>query len=277
MSMEGMKSYKNNELGFEIEIPDQWPGPKRVAKNTLLFNRSPIEIFNFVIGPILPERLLEYTEFEFRQYAQRKKHTDLEFGRIAVEGKDHVWARYCMVDGNWAKKYLIVFGRVEYAITGICTNKNTLSEREAIWDTIVKSFRISEWRQQNADEIDARRKRVAGELFAKAYDVAALGHYEEACSLLKKCIAENPNHILAHKELAFVLKNTGDVKGALPHRQKVKQLDPSDSVNRFNLAGIYAMLGKLDDALGELDELLKIEPENSIYLKLKKAIEDGLF
>ena len=272
-----MKPYKNVVLGFEIEIPDQWSGPTRVAENTLLFNRFPIETFNFVIGPILPERLLEYTEFEFRQYAQRKKHTNLKFGRIAVGGKDHVWARYCMINGNWTKKYLIVFGRVEYAITAICANENTLSERESIWDTIVKSFRLSEWRQKNADEIDARRKRVAGELFAKAYDAAALGRYEEACSLLEKCIAENPNHILAHKEFAFVLKNIGDVKGALLHRQKVKQLDPSDKVNRFNLAGLYALLGKLDDALGELDDLLKIEPENSMYLKLKKAIEDGLF
>lgn len=230
-----------------------------------------------MIGPILPERLLEYTEFEFSQYAQKKKHTNLEFGRIAVGGKDHVWARYCMVNGNWAKKYMIVFGRVEYAITAISLDQRTFLEREYVWDTIVKSFRLSKWRQKNADEIDARRIRVAGELFAKAYDAAALGRYEEACSLLEKCIAENPNHVLAHKEFAFVLKNMGDVKGALPHRQKVKQLDPSDKVNRFNLAGIYAMLGKLDDALGELDELLKIEPENSMYLNLKKAIEDGSF
>jgi tetratricopeptide (TPR) repeat protein len=85
---------------------------------------------------------------------------------------------------------------------------------------------------------------------------------------LEKCIADDPDHVLAHKELAFILKNTGDVKGAFPYRLKVKELDPSDDVNRFNLAGLYAMLGKLDDALKELEVLLKKEPGNTMYQKL---------
>ena len=272
-----MKLYKNTEFGFEIEIPDHWPSPIKVAADSLMFNCFPVEAMNFVIGPLLPERLLEYTEFEFRHYAQKKKHTNLEFGRISVGEKDHVWARYCMINGIWAKKYMIVFGRVEYAVTATCADRRTFLERESTWDTVVKSFRLSGWKQQNADAIDERRKRVAGELFAKAYDAAALGRYAEACDLLEQCIADNPNHILAHKELAFILKNMGDVKGALPHRLKVKQLDPSDNVNRFNLAGIYAMLGELDNALSELEVLLKKEPENPMYLKLKKAIKSGLF
>jgi hypothetical protein len=135
-----MKSYKNTEFGFEIEIPDHWPDPMKVAADGLMFNCFPVEAMNFMIAPILPERLLEYTEFEFAQYVQREKHTNLEFGRISVGEKEHLWARYCMVNGMWAKIYLIVFGRVEYTITASCADRRTFVEIESSWDTIVSRF-----------------------------------------------------------------------------------------------------------------------------------------
>jgi tetratricopeptide (TPR) repeat protein len=267
-----MWTYRNEKLGFEIDVPEEWPRPQILAPDSLLFTHAPIEAFNFVIGFLLPERLLEYTEFEFRQYIQQQGFANLDFGRIAVGDKSHVWARYKIGSGIWTKKYMLVFAGVEYAITASCYNQQAFAERERIWNAVVKSFRLSKWAEQDVDFIKSERSKLAGALYERAYEAASEGRYSEACSLLEQCLHENSEHILAHKELALVLKNMGDVRGAIPHRQKVKYLDPSDKVNRFNLAGLFAMLGESGDALKEIDELLAMEPNNPRFLELRRAI-----
>ena len=67
----------------------------------------------------------------------------MELGRFIVEGKEHVWARYYMWGGVWTKKYMLVFGGTEYAITATCLNEKLLLEMEKGWDAIANSFRIS--------------------------------------------------------------------------------------------------------------------------------------
>ena len=271
-----MKQYANEALGFEIDIPEEWHIPTTLGPNTLVFNHTPIESLNFVIGTQLPERLLEYTEFEFRHFAHNAGHTELNFGRIAVGRKAHVWARYKMPSGIWAKKYIIVFSGVEYAITASCTDQRILADRESIWDRVVKSFRLTERREQGRAFIDYKRAEAAGELYERAYEEAAMGHYSEAISLLNECLEDNPNHRLAHKELAFILKNTGNLKDALAHREIAKQLDPSDHVNRFNLAGILFMLKESDRALKEIEELLVMDSGNVQFLELRRIVIEQL-
>lgn len=267
-----MKTYRNSDFGFEIDIPEQWPNPIILTPDSLVFDRTPRESLNFVIGPLAPERLLEYTEFEFRQYIQRQGYTDLKFGRIMVGDKNHIWARYSMGSGLWAKKYMIVFAGVEYSITATCYFSEMLRELETDWDKIVSSFRLSEEREKDVADLNLIRIQAAGELYATAYNYSSNGQYTEACALLNQCIEQEPNHILAHKELAFILKNTGDLEGALSHRLVVKRLDSTDKVNCFNLAGILAMLGKKDSALREIDELIKAEPYNQRFVEFRRMI-----
>jgi tetratricopeptide (TPR) repeat protein len=268
-----MKSYRNNELGFEINSPDEWPTPTVPSPNSIVFNCTPVERFNFIVGPLIPERLLEYTQGEFIQYAKSRGYTGVETGQIIVENRNYAWGRYNMGNENWAKKYMLVFGGIEYAITASCLGKKTLLEKEKQWDVVVKSFRLLEWRQQEVRNFNERRSIVAGKLFEKAYETAAEGRYQEACIILESCLKENPNHLLAHKELAFILKNTGDIKGALIHRQVVKRFDPMDQVNLYNLAMIYYMLGSKGDAIQEINDLLKKNPNDRRYIETKKYFE----
>lgn len=268
-----MKTYRNDELGFELLIPDNWLAPLVLEGDNILFNRLPFESFNFVVSLLNQERLLEYTQFEFIQYAKSRGYTDVEFGRITVENSEHVWARYDMGNDNWTKKYIIVFGYVEYTITATCYDKENLNEYANQWDNIVKTFRLLNWRKQEVNDIKRERMNLAGELYEKAYEVAAEGHYQEACLILENCLKENPSHTLAHKELAFILKNTGNVKDALIHRQIVKRLDPTDQVNQYNLSIILFMLGSKEEAIREIDDLIIKYPHDQNYINTKEYFQ----
>lgn len=278
----GIKTYRNEEAGIEIDVPEEWllaPIPSGSPKDSFQFGCLD-EAFNFEIGPLFPERLLEYTELEFRLYAQNKGYTDLEFGRIMVGGREHVWARYHIQDmmGNrWNKKYIIVFGGTEYTITATCNDPQWLAQREKDWDAIVKSFRLMKSREQAVRAQKARRRDVAGPLYEKAYEAVAEGHYSEARVLLERCLRDNPDHILAHKELAVVLRQLGDVRGALSHRMEVKRLDPSDTLNRVNISALLEVLGARDKALREIEELLVMQPNNREFQALKARLGDNPF
>ncbi len=265
-----MKTYRNEEAGFEIDIPEEWSLPTGGTQDDI--RCLPDEAIHFAIGPLVPECLPDYTEREFTQYARDKGYTNLQFGRVSVGGKEHVWARYHEGHGEWSKKYMLAFGGIGYVITTTGANPTTFAKREKVWDAMVASFRLSEWRKKDILKLKAHRSEIAGQLYEEAYEAVSEGRYSEARDLLERCLSHNSDHILAHKELAVVLKKMGDLKGALPHRREVKRLDPSDTVNRFNLADLLAVLGARDDALREVEELLSMEPYNPTFQALKMGL-----
>ena len=137
-----MKTYRDERHRFEIDVPTEWLHPTQVAVEGLKFNCNSNEAFNIQMGPMISETSLDDTESEFKRYAQAKGYTALEFGRITVQGKDHIWARYHMGNREWTKKYMIVFDETEYAITATCFDQKEFVEKEKIWDEIVASFRL---------------------------------------------------------------------------------------------------------------------------------------
>ena len=141
------KTYQNVKLGIEIDVPENWliPGGEAIKTqfgDAIIFYCGFEENFNIEIGQSF-SKSLEHIEEEFRRYTQGRKYTTIEFGRILVGNQEHVCARYRMGAEDWAKKYLLVFGEIEYDITANCFDQKSFVERERTWDSIVKSFRIT--------------------------------------------------------------------------------------------------------------------------------------
>ena len=154
----GMKLHHDVQNRFALIIPTAWL-PSGIYKildfihglfSSIVRDKAAYQLgcreeaFNFVISPLSPEPSLGETQYQFMVYAQSRQFTHLEFGKITIQGKEHVWARYQVQDRagkRWNKKYMIVFGGIEFSITGTCNNADTFARREKAWDAIALSFR----------------------------------------------------------------------------------------------------------------------------------------
>jgi len=185
-----LKTYRNTQLGIEIDVPENWLIPSGEATKTpfgesIIFYCGTDENFNIEIGPSFSEAL-DQIEREFRRYAQGRQYTALEFGKILVDNKDHLYARYRMGSEDWAKKYMIVAGKTEYDMTANCFAQQTFAEREAVWDTIVKSFRLIApiAPRETTDIFD--RIYQAATTFEKGYGYFRSGHFQQALEQFEK-------------------------------------------------------------------------------------------
>jgi tetratricopeptide (TPR) repeat protein len=93
---------------------------------------------------------------------------------------------------------------------------------------------------------------------------------KKARNLLEECLDLDPNFVLAHKELAVVLRKLGDNEGVLQHRRIVKRLMPEDIVNRYNLAKVLNDTGRYKEALQEAEELAIFQPNDA---KIRHLLE----
>lgn len=185
-----MKTYRSEQHGFEIDLPKEWLLPRGEAikgpsGDAVVFQHRTGDNLNITIGPALPEPL-ERTERAFTRYALSRQYTELEFGRITVGGQEHVWARYRMGTGDWAKKYMLVFGDTEYAMTASSFDRQRFAEQEPVWDAIAMSFRHILPKVPDTSSTVFERAKKAGKFFERGYRYFQAGRHQEALAQFEK-------------------------------------------------------------------------------------------
>jgi hypothetical protein len=284
---DGRQTYELQRLGFAIDLPAGWTlvtqapawqirflarlkGVRVPDSSVVEFTCGSEESINVSVMPLGAELPPDVTELSMTLEAQDLEFTDPIFGRITVGGREHVTARYIAWSRVHSKKYLLVFGDRGYALTAASPDATRAEQREEVWDAIAGSFRLLPWAADAAakfgasgrghgmissarDELELRLqcRAVAGVLYGRAHEAVAAGDYGSARKLLGRCLAEQPDHVLAHQALAVIYEKQGYLRRALDHRRAVHRLDPSDGVNRAKLVALQEEMGRGEEA-GEL-------------------------
>jgi tetratricopeptide (TPR) repeat protein len=90
---------------------------------------------------------------------------------------------------------------------------------------------------------------VANAMLAWAYGIQ--GNYGDSLPVAQKAVAEDPTLAMGQLVLGRAMVETGDTTAALPHLEKVLQLEPGNLEAHLTLAKAYSKLGRKDDARRE--------------------------
>jgi tetratricopeptide (TPR) repeat protein len=307
-----MNIYRNEQYGFEIEIPEDLaldsgrlpllPAILSAVKLgwipsvNVQFGNANVSI-NIAIESMSPELPPDLTELMFALQAQDMEYVNCEFGRISLGDKVHTWARYELAGKLWSKKYMLVLGGKGYAITVGCNDQNVSLQREGEWDASVSSFRLlapidesiivfnqsaqaDRAREQLRDVLEMRAERRGRNLsYGRAMEAIEDNRYSDARVWLEKCLHEFEDnettspHLI--KQLVAMSKKLGDKKRALRYRRELKRLKPSDYANRMELVELLAGFGYSNEAMSEAEELVALMPDASAYQNLKTNLANN--
>jgi tetratricopeptide (TPR) repeat protein len=102
--------------------------------------------------------------------------------------------------------------------------------------------------------------------YAKSYyslgtALAQTGETEEAIASYHRALQLEPDFLDAQTNLANLLLEKGDVENALDHYRKALQLDPHSPMTHYNLAVGLARNRQRDEAVAELQTVLKLQSD----------------
>ena len=97
--------------------------------------------------------------------------------------------------------------------------------------------------------------------FRSCKELTEQGRFQLALEYFQRAIAENPDFVEAHLEMARVLSRTGQLKSAVGALQHVVKLQP-DSLSAYReLAKIHEVLGNHDAALSAFQQVIRLDPD----------------
>ena len=92
--------------------------------------------------------------------------------------------------------------------------------------------------------------------------VATLGNVDEGVEYCKKAVELDPQSFDGHNNLGFCYELKGIFKQAVPHYLKAIEISPWQPLARCNLANTYLKLKAYRKAKEQLEEVLKIKPDD---------------
>jgi len=140
-----------------------------------------------------------------------------------------------------------------YSGLGVCYNAK--GDYEKSIDTFKKALEMT---PENSPDIAVIHNNIGQNYYLlKAYD--------EAEKELRAAISLNDKLLTAYVNLGNVYTERNDFKNAVVYHEKAVQLAPDYALPRNNLAFAYYKLGRFDDALGEMEKVLKSDPQNEQF------------
>jgi tetratricopeptide (TPR) repeat protein len=97
---------------------------------------------------------------------------------------------------------------------------------------------------------------VANAMLAWAYGIQ--GSYGDSLPVAQKAVAQDPTLAMGQLVLGRAMVEAGDATGALPHLEKVLQLEPGNLEAHLTMAKAYSRLGRKDDARRERQLCLEL-------------------
>ncbi|MCS7227881.1 MAG: tetratricopeptide repeat protein, partial [Endomicrobia bacterium] len=90
-----------------------------------------------------------------------------------------------------------------------------------------------------------------------------LKKYDEAKSVLERCIIANPNFVSAYELLLKVYYEKGEYENALQIYRHILEINPFNHEIRKIVGSIYSDLGRLKDAIREYEVVSILDPSDS--------------
>ncbi|MGH9659896.1 MAG: tetratricopeptide repeat protein [Bryobacteraceae bacterium] len=116
--------------------------------------------------------------------------------------------------------------------------------------------------RKNPNRLDLRMARAEIAQRAGRLDLAA----PEYAAILQKVDQESGSAAELHMRLGDVYQRKGDLRSALAHVERARQLRPDNAATHHNLAIVYDQLGRRDEARAAYSASLKISGDNGIAL-----------
>jgi protein O-mannosyl-transferase len=90
------------------------------------------------------------------------------------------------------------------------------------------------------------------------------GIYVNLDTLWRTTAAENPNALIAHNNLGYLLLHQGETDAAIAEFQKGLEIDPNDAISYDNLGGAMLREGLTNDAVADFHKALQLQPDYAL-------------
>jgi hypothetical protein len=148
-----MSQYSNERWGFELTLPEGWSAVgggflrKVLLRDRGIWFHGPAgERLVIHPGPLLQK--LDFSAFRtsFQQYLSTRGYNNVRFGILSAAGGEQNAACYSLLSGQVRKKYSVVVGNTEFAISAELgrgdIDDDDILEREELYDRLVLSMRV---------------------------------------------------------------------------------------------------------------------------------------